>query len=278
MARDRARILLPRLAGAICAALVVEAARAEPAPKPRATPHANTTSRSTAKPWSCPQAMTNSAWASLVFPACPGYAYHASYALPDDHPCKVTIDTDGAGRMVVRHRYDARKRWVSESVDGALVQRCSYDADHLAWCDSIRLQGDGAGESSRTTAIYDHDRLVRLATVRNGKPETVQAFHYNDAGDIDTVTAGVDVVQLDYDANHRIIAERHQGDTTRYTYDTDAARVAARNNERFTYDKRGRLTTVDDGSSSDAIAYDQRGRVASITSSFGTRHTFAYCD
>lgn len=258
MASDRVPIVLALLAGAVSVA------------------HANpVTTRRTPKPWACPQALAGMTWASLAFPACPGYAYHAAYALPDDHPCKVTIDTSGAGKMVLQYRYDAQRRWVSESSDGELVHRCSYDGDHLAWCETFRLQGDGAGERWRTTATYDRDRLVRLVTDHHGAPRAIDALHYNDAGDIDTITTSTGVVQLDHDASHRLIAERYQGGTTRYTYDAD--RVAARNDERFTYDKRGRLIKVDDGSAGDAIAYDQRGRVATITS-FGIRHTFAYCN
>ena len=259
MANDRLPTLLALLVGAVGVALLVEAARAD-------TP-------TTAKLSACPQIAGNTPWARLAFPTCAGYAYHAAYALPDDHPCKVTLDTDGAGQMVITHRYDVHGRYLSETVDNAVIRRCSYDGDHLAWCESTRTQGDGAGDVTRTTATYDHDRLVRLTT----SDRTVQAFHYNDAGDIDTVTSGTAVTQLDRDTDHRIVAERQRGDTTRFSYDDDANRVATHGVERFSYDTHGRLTKVDDGSTSDAIAYDTRGRVASITSSFGTRSTFDYC-
>lgn len=121
------------------------------------------------------------------------------------------------------------------------------------------------------TTHYTYDALSRIATVSDGRGETL-TYTY-DGLDRTTRVAAEDGswISFSYDANGNLLTREDSGGaTTRYTYDklnrqTEEDLPGAAYNQ-YGYDKDGNVTNVVDQSGAVSYGYDDIDRVTSITS------------
>jgi RHS repeat-associated protein len=228
-----------------------------------------------------------------------GYAYDAAGRLeyltyPDPgNPAgeRVRHIYDPAGRLasvggyVTGIEHDPTGATVGQTYGNGLHERRAYDADR-GWLDSQSLAKSPKQANPVYAASYEHDASARVTFAKTtnpslgGPPYTIETFHYDDLGRLDTYTTNDPPSLLPqkftYDELGRITSSP-SGGTHRYD-DPDHPHAVTSTTAGHTrvYDQAGNLRQLSDpGGRQAAIGWTPTGMPETIGTHVGTT-TMAY--
>ncbi|WP_198402813.1 right-handed parallel beta-helix repeat-containing protein [Methylomonas koyamae] len=217
---------------------------------------------------------------------------NASFAR-SDRPVQIDYPT-----YSTRLYYDRLQRVVrnTDQLDADTQQSVSREYDASG---NVTAETDQEGR----TTYHEYDALNRLRQTTD-PAGGVTRFAYNDLGKLIALTdPNGGVTRFEYDRNGRVTAEiRPMGETTHYQYDAAGNRIALLDAKgqairyqyspanrllsekhfadsqsqtpvktiHYSYDKLGRLTGYDDGTTSATYSYDALGRLTATATDYGS--------
>jgi YD repeat-containing protein len=210
--------------------------------------------RTSAEGAACPLvADTTLPWTHDLFPTCSTYAFQADIALPNDQPCESVIEGPDRHDSVF-HLYDASGNW-TEMAGHGWAAKCFRKNGHLRSCD--------VGTEHTVFTFDSSGRITEVLTDDNDK--TKRTYGYDDKGDLVTVKQGGVETRLEYDADHRLVAERTANNTAKYRYDDKGRLLARGNGDTLTYDDSNRVSKINRTGQTQINRYDEAGRLVTST-------------
>ncbi|MCQ8182619.1 right-handed parallel beta-helix repeat-containing protein [Methylomonas sp. SURF-1] len=163
----------------------------------------------------------------------------------------VTAETDQEGRTTY-HEYDALNRLRQTTDPAGGVTRFAYnDLGKL-----IALTDPNGGVTR-----FEHDRNGRVTAEIRPMGETTH-YQYDAAGNrIALLDAKGQAIRYQYSPANRLLSEQHFADSQSQTPVKTI---------HYSYDKLGRLTGYDDGTTSATYSYDALGRLTSTATDYGS--------
>ncbi len=205
---------------------------------------------------------------------------------------QVSLATDFMGNEYT-FNYDKRGKLIREADPLGYSQSYVYDAmgNNTAWTDknggTTNYSFDAAGQLTEVKDAagglikYTYDTMGQVKTVTDALNYQTN-YTYDVMGRITSVTNALgQSVSYTYDQNGDLLTKTDEsGAVIEYIYDNESRLISSRSDAgitRFTYDKLGRLITVEDTAGhSEKVRYDGDGNVTEFSDKESSKKLYVY--